>query len=81
MLFVCVSLGCWLGQVELTGINLYDVREKCQHPPLCYDFSRLEKLAADPSFMAALGVTGHTCEAQRTTEEYEGKGEELEIRT
>lgn len=47
--------------VELTGINLYDVREKCQVPPLCYDFKRLEALAKDPSFMAALGVTGHPC--------------------
>ena len=48
-------------QVELTGINLYDVREKCMHPPLCYDFSRLEALAKDPTFMKALGVEGHAC--------------------
>lgn len=56
--------------IELTGINLYDVREKCQVPPLCYDFSRLEALAKDSSFMTALGVRGHSWkECNRITEE------------
>lgn len=23
--------------------NVYDIREKCEHPPLCYDFSNVDK--------------------------------------
>ncbi|CAI5715338.1 unnamed protein product [Peronospora destructor] len=26
-----------------TGLNMYDVRAKCTYPPLCYDFSNVEK--------------------------------------
>ncbi|TYZ66725.1 hypothetical protein PybrP1_007511 [[Pythium] brassicae (nom. inval.)] len=26
-----------------SGLNVYDVREACKHPPLCYDFSRVER--------------------------------------
>ena len=27
----------------MTGINLYDVRQRCETPPLCYDFSNINK--------------------------------------
>jgi len=42
--------------VDFTGVNLYDVREPCQVPPLCYDFSLLPKYINQPSIRAALGV-------------------------
>lgn len=42
--------------VQLTGVNLYDVRQPCSNPPLCYDFSNIENwLAAAPN-LAALGI-------------------------
>lgn len=28
--------------------NVYDIREKCAHPPLCYDMSPADKLLAKP---------------------------------
>lgn len=39
---------------------MYDVREKCQVPPLCYDFSKVDAFLAQPEVAAALGVTGLT---------------------
>jgi carboxypeptidase C (cathepsin A) len=48
-----------LEPVLLSGINPYDVRIKCQVPPLCYDFSLVKEYLAQPSVMEALGVTGH----------------------
>ncbi len=40
------------------SINVYDVRDACSHPPLCYDFSDLEAYMALPDVTAALGVAG-----------------------
>jgi hypothetical protein len=40
----------------LTGMNPYDMREKCKVPPLCYDFSNVGKYLARPEVVAALGV-------------------------
>jgi len=45
--------------VQASGINLYDVRSKCEHPPLCYDFSPTEKYLNLPEVVEALGTTGH----------------------
>ncbi|KAF4320179.1 hypothetical protein JM18_003130 [Phytophthora kernoviae] len=28
---------------SVSGLNVYDVRSKCEHPPMCYDFSHVEK--------------------------------------
>jgi carboxypeptidase C (cathepsin A) len=42
--------------VQLTGINLYDIRKPCSHLPLCYDFSIVENLLANASFKRLLGV-------------------------
>ncbi len=40
------------------SINVYDIRDQCSHPPLCYDFSDLEQYMALPDVAAALGVAG-----------------------
>jgi len=43
---------CQLGLTPIIGIpvapafNLYDIREKCSHPPLCYDFEPMDKFLA-----------------------------------
>jgi len=53
---------CNLGLVEpysLTGMNVYDMRIKCEHPPLCYDFSNVATYLKQASVQEILGVTGH----------------------
>ena len=44
------------------SINPYDIRQPCQAPPLCYDFSALDKFLARPDIQAELGVTNHKWE-------------------
>jgi len=39
-----------------TGINEYDIREKCENFPLCYDFSLLNKYLKQPAVKKELGV-------------------------
>jgi cathepsin A (carboxypeptidase C) len=68
------NIGCALAQetcdsalftpVQDTGVNLYDIREQCQYPPLCYDFSNLNKYLAQPSVKSYLNVTGHIFHGQ-----------------
>eukprot|EP00039_Didymoeca_costata_P020123 m.340136 g.340136 ORF g.340136 m.340136 type:complete len:446 (+) comp19154_c0_seq1:16-1353(+) len=54
-------IACSYGElvpVELSGINLYDVREKCNPAlPLCYNFTLIEAYLNQKSVQAALGVT------------------------
>jgi len=53
---------CALSQVspvQATGLNLYDIRQKCKNPPLCYDFSATEGFLRDPKVVAELGTEGH----------------------
>ena len=38
--------------------NVYDIREKCAHPPLCYDMSPADNLLAKPDIQEVLGVSG-----------------------
>ena len=38
--------------------NVYDIREPCSTPPLCYDFSQSDTLLNDADVQATLGVTG-----------------------
>lgn len=38
------------------GMNPYDMRLKCEHEPLCYDFSEIGIYLNDPSVRKALGV-------------------------
>jgi len=49
--------------VQLTGINLYDIRKQCTVPPLCYDFSPIENYLNRKDVQASLGVdtTYKTC--------------------
>ena len=38
--------------------NVYDIREPCATPPLCYDFSQADTLLNDADTMTTLGTTG-----------------------
>merc|ERR1712137_674127 len=42
---------------QLTGYNPYDMRIKCEKPPLCYDFSKVETFLNTPSVQSAIGAT------------------------
>lgn len=39
------------------GLNQYDIRKKCEKPPLCYDFADVGKFLNQKSVRTALGVT------------------------
>jgi len=41
---------------QMTGLNPYDIRIKCAKPPLCYDFSNVNKWMNLESTKEALGV-------------------------
>jgi len=47
---------------ELTGLNPYDMREKCKVPPLCYDFSMVKKYLDTDSVKQQLGTQDHKWE-------------------
>jgi cathepsin A (carboxypeptidase C) len=55
---------CQLGVTAILGLpvapkfNVYDIREKCNKPPLCYDMSPTDKLLAKENIKQILGVTG-----------------------
>lgn len=38
------------------GMNPYDMRQKCEKPPLCYDFSEIDAFLNDPIIQKKLGV-------------------------
>eukprot|EP00122_Pirum_gemmata_P006157 Pgem_evm1s5623 len=40
----------------LTGWNIYNVNEKCEVPPLCYDFKDVEDFVSSESTRKLLGV-------------------------
>jgi len=40
--------------------NVYDIREKCEHPPLCYDMSPADNLLLEASTQKVLGVEGRS---------------------
>lgn len=42
---------------QLTGMNVYDMRIKCEKPPLCYDFSAVESFLNSAETQKQLGVT------------------------
>eukprot|EP01102_Stenamoeba_stenopodia_P011268 TRINITY_DN3445_c0_g3_i1.p1 TRINITY_DN3445_c0_g3~~TRINITY_DN3445_c0_g3_i1.p1 ORF type:complete len:474 (-),score=122.85 TRINITY_DN3445_c0_g3_i1:187-1539(-) len=48
-----------IGPVQATGVNLYDVRIPCAVPPLCYDFSYVDKFVTAKSTRDAIGVGTH----------------------
>ncbi|KAL4449695.1 hypothetical protein ABPG74_007518 [Tetrahymena malaccensis] len=55
---------CQLGVTSILGnplkpkFNVYDIRDKCSTPPLCYDFSNIDKFLALPQVIQALGTQG-----------------------
>ncbi|CAI2369342.1 unnamed protein product [Moneuplotes crassus] len=44
------------GGTDKSNFNFYDIRKKCDHPPLCYDMSGVDKLLAKPEIQELLGV-------------------------
>jgi cathepsin A (carboxypeptidase C) len=59
--FACQSafLVCNMGLTspyQMTGLNPYDITKKCEVPPLCYDFSHVQKFLNLESTKKALGV-------------------------
>ena len=57
---------CQLALTPIIGLpidprfNLYDIRENCTKPPLCYDFSNMDKFLARKDVINALNVTGRS---------------------
>lgn len=45
---------------QATGLNPYDMREKCAVPPLCYDFSNVATYLARQDVREQLGVGNHS---------------------
>lgn len=57
---------CNLGMEAILGnplapkFNVYDIRQKCDKPPLCYDFSPADNMFKDAAILKVLGVEGRT---------------------
>ena len=55
---------CQLAMTTILGLpvaprfNVYDIRKKCDHPPLCYDFTNVANFLKRPDVVADLGVQG-----------------------
>lgn len=53
---------CNMIMESITGLspkfNVYDIREECTYPPLCYDFSAVDNLLNDADVQRILGVSG-----------------------
>jgi len=49
----------------LTGMNPYDMREKCAVPPLCYDFSNVQKYLQRDDVRRALGARGRWADCSK----------------
>ena len=45
-----------LGNPLKPKFNVYDIRRKCDFPPLCYDLSAVSKFLAREDVKEALGV-------------------------
>jgi len=59
---ICCEQVCNLGLLipyQLTGMNPYDMREKCEVSPFCYDFSNVATYLERPEVVQTLGVQGH----------------------
>lgn len=57
--FVVCNMGL-VSPYQMTGLNPYDIRKKCEVPPLCYDFSHITKWLNLPSTRTALHVDKHS---------------------
>jgi cathepsin A (carboxypeptidase C) len=49
-----------LGSPLSPAFNVYDIREGCDKPPLCYDFSPADNLLAEKEILKILGVEGRS---------------------
>lgn len=49
-----------MGNPIAPNFNLYDIRKKCDHPPLCYDFSNMDKFIAREDVRKELKVEKRT---------------------
>jgi len=54
---------CQLSVTAILGVgtpkfNVYDIREPCAHPPLCYDMSPADNLLLQADIQKVLGVEG-----------------------
>jgi cathepsin A (carboxypeptidase C) len=47
-----------LGVPTAPRFNVYDIRKKCDYPPLCYNFDNLSKFLQKPEVIDQLGVKG-----------------------
>jgi len=62
--FIVAMEECQLGVTSILGIptaprfNVYDIRKKCDVPPLCYDMSPVEKFLERDDVIEKLGVKG-----------------------
>jgi len=45
-----------LGVPVAPRFNVYDIREKCEKPPLCYDLSATDDILAKDDIKSILGV-------------------------
>jgi cathepsin A (carboxypeptidase C) len=60
---------CQLAVTTILGIplaprfNVYDIRKKCDYPPLCYDFSPVENFLKRADVIESLGVQGRSWES------------------
>jgi len=51
-----------VGNPRNPNFNVYDIREKCNTPPLCYDFSMIDNMMMNATIQQVLGVTGRKWE-------------------
>jgi len=47
-----------VGPVQMSGVNVYDVRKDCTNPPLCYDFTDVDDFLNLAHIRKILGVDG-----------------------
>ena len=47
-----------LGVPTNPKFNVYDIREPCSKPPLCYDMSPADNMLLNATIQGVLGVTG-----------------------
>lgn len=58
--FCQLTMTTILGNPLNPAFNVYDIREKCDKPPLCYDMSNADKLMNNATVQAKLGVSGRS---------------------
>ena len=56
-----------LGFPMAPRFNVYDIRKKCEDPPLCYDFSELDEFLNRKDVQEELNVPGRNWESCNMT--------------